>query len=226
VRFSKIPYRLVFLALAALLCTVCGEPSPTYYPLTPHRWWLYQIETHSRRETGHHRLVIHNLAHHDNNVLQRRQGEVYRLSEGPEGIFQVSPERESATRQLIVPTDPKIDQQWTFTSQLALIESGTFAAEDKLRGRRLPIVLTARVISRDAALVTPAGTFRSCLHLRATGKRLVRIDRGNAFAEVSVTQQEWYAPNLGLVKRTRVERAKSHFLHNGHYVQTLVEFGP
>ena len=53
----------------------------------------------------------------------------------------------------------------------------------------------------------------------------MRIDRGNAYAEVSVTQQEWYAPRIGLVKVLRVETANTTFLRDGRYEQNLREYG-
>jgi hypothetical protein len=61
--------------------------------------------------------------------------------------------------------------------------------------------------------------------VEATGLTLVPADRGNLEVEVRVTQTEWYAPGVGLVKSTRAETADSPFLRSGEYVQELLETG-
>ena len=71
----------------------------------------------------------------------------------------------------------------------------------------------------------PAGRFDDCIRVEATGVTLVPADRGSLEVEVKVTQTEWYAPGVGLVKSTRLEAAESPFLRNGEYLQELLEAG-
>ena len=133
-----------------------------------------------------------------------------------------SPTLESPT--LVLSADLELASSWTTTSRLALVESRTFARQDKLRNVNLPVDLTMTVASIDETTSVPAGTFKSCIRLDGKGGRTVRIDRGNASATVTVILQEWYAPGIGLIKMTRSENTESPFLKTGCFTQELLQF--
>ena len=107
---------------------------------------------------------------------------------------------------------------------MQLIESRTFAAEDKIVGKHLPLRMTATIEELDDTVEIRSGRFPHCLHVVLKGTTTVRADRGHAVAEVAVEHQEWYAPGVGLVRTTRTESSKSTFLVSGSYTQVLVEF--
>ncbi|MSR13371.1 MAG: hypothetical protein EXR86_02185 [Gammaproteobacteria bacterium] len=173
---------------------------------------------------ANHRIVVENLRRDGAKILQRRQADLrYNLRLTSKGV--VHADTEGSPPSLIVPNAPFIGQRWEVNSELALVESRTFAAQDRLRGRHLWLPLTARVDGFNETISIPAGSFAGCLRLTLTGQRTVRIDRGNAYAEVVVTQKEWYAPAVGLVKLVRTERSTSRFLRDGLYRQQLLEFG-
>jgi hypothetical protein len=219
------------LLLHALMCSVlcaCSPSAPDFYPTAPGKWWQYEVETQILGESSRHRLVVQNRRYDGRELLQQRQADrVYRLSVTPEGVFQpdASKTQDRSISRLLVPNNPIIGQQWEAQSELGLVESRTFDAQDRLRLRHLPVTLTARVAGMHETVTTTAGTFVDCLHLRLTGARNVRVDRGNGFAQVFVKHDEWYAPSVGLVKVTRVERTRSQFLRDGRYQQLLLEYG-
>ena len=219
---------LLFIALSA--CTSSQE----YFPLASDVWRYYQITTEILDETKQQRQLSAVVEQTDTT-----QGKVFILRQNPktdtylkkssQGLFRIGSRDRSTlaetwneTPQKILPATPELNTTWSVQSELGLIESRTFARQDRLRNRTIPLVLQYEIQSIDDTVTVPAGTFDACLALRATGSVVVRTDRGNASAEVKVTQQDWYAPGVGLIKSYRVEESESPFLKKGTYEQTLL----
>ena len=213
----------------------CADSATGFYPLNAGRWWYYRTETTILDDKREQRFLVANLGrgeHAGEKVYLQRQSagrELYfqRTSRGVERVgtrvgVGESPTLESPT--LVLPADLELASSWTTTSRLALIESRTFARQDKLRNINLPVDLTISMASIDETISVPAGTFESCIRLDGTGTRTVRTDRGNANATVTVILQEWYAPGIGLVKMTRSENSESPFLKTGYFTQELLQF--
>ncbi len=210
-----------------LLLAACTARDASYYPLAQGHWWYYTTRTSVLGETHAERLFVANETASDQGLFQRLQARHFReLRETNEGIAQVVATRDSAPHLMtLLPKKRDREFRWQSPSLLRLIESRTFAPEDRLRGRRLPFELTGQVIATDATVIVPAGKFTDCLHLAFHGTRNVRTDRGTHLVEVRVTHQEWYAPGIGLVKVERAERSESSFLQDGKFVQELAAYG-
>ena len=219
---------LLFITLSA-----CSS-SEDYFPLTKNISRYYRITTEILDETKQQRQVSAIVEQ-----AETKHGKVFIMRQNPktdaylqsntEGIFRLgSRDRHSLTEtwnaepQKILPAKPQLDSTWTIKSELGLIESRTFARQDRLRNRTIPLALQYEVKSIDETVTVEAGTFSGCLALRATGSVVVRTDRGNASAEVIVTQHDWYAPGVGLVKSYRLEESESPFLKKGTFEQTLI----
>lgn len=211
----------------AWLLVACRGATPALVPFDPGWWWYYEVTSDVRGEVAHERAYVANERVDDGVLRQLHQvRHAQRLRDTDAGVVHlVDDPREAPHAVLIVPRDPKPGFEWQIDSELRLIESRTFAAEDRLLGRRLPLELTARVAGIDDTVKTPAGEFTHCLHLRFTGTRNVRADRGSLLVEVLLTHEAWYAPGIGLVKATRDETSTSTFLRNGHYAQALRAYG-
>jgi hypothetical protein len=207
--------------------------APELFPASPGRWWYYSTQTRILDEERRQRLFVANVAFDGRTLLQRRQGgwdHLYAI--GDDGIAHRSYlNRRGGGREareanaLLLPQPASEGANWQYRSRLRLIESRTFAAEDRLGGRYLPVELDARVAATDVTVEVPAGRFRGCVRVEASGRALVPADRGNLEVEVAVSQTEWYAPGVGLVKSVRAETADSPFLRSGEYRQELLEMG-
>lgn len=203
------------------------------FPTTPGLWWYYATETKIRDEPRRQRLFIANVAYDGRTLLQRRQGawdHLYAVGndavEHQAYLYRMGSGRQAREAPaVLLPVPPTPGASWQFKSRLRLIETRTFAAEDRLANRYLPVEMTARIAADDASVSVPAGRYDDCVRVEAVGKTLVAADRGNLEVEIVVTQTEWYAPGVGLVKTQRAERADSTFLKNGEYVQELLEAG-
>lgn len=228
------------LAAIALFASLLPQPAAAaapgagtaLFPTTPGRWWYYATEVKIKDEPRQQRLFVANVAWDGRTLLQRRQGSWDHLyAVGEQSIEHRAYLNRHASRQareaeaVLLPVPAAPGASWQFKTRLRLIESRTFAAEDRLANRYLPVDMSARIEGADEAVEVPAGRFDRCVRVEANGKTLVQADRGNLEVEVTVIQTEWYAPGVGLVKRERVEQADSPFLRNGKYVQELLEAG-
>jgi len=227
------------LALCAALACLLGAAAaragdaPDIFPATPGRWWYYATLVKVLDEQHQQRMFIANVGFDGRTLLQRRQGgwdHLYAI-EADSISHQAYINRRAGGREAreapatLLPLPPVVGANWQYRSRLRLIEARTFAAEDRLGNRYLPVDLSASVAATDATVEVPAGRFEDCVKVEATGLTLVPADRGNLEVEVRVTQTEWYAPGVGLVKSTRAETADSPFLRSGEYVQELLETG-
>jgi len=213
--------------LAGILLVACTAGDRGYYPLAPGRWWYYTTETTILSEPRSERVFIANERTTPQGLVQRLQTRHPRLlRETAQGLVQVvNSQGDGAHAVPILPASLAKDFKWQSNSELRLIESRTFAPEDRLRGRRLPFELTGRVVTTDAEVRVPVGHFAGCLHLQFAGTRKVRTDRGTHLVPVTVLHDEWYAPGIGLVKVARTESADSTFLQTGKFVQELTDYG-
>lgn len=202
-----------------------------HFPATPGRWWYYSTAATILEEAHVQRLFVANVANDGQTLIQRRQGgwdHFYSL--GRKGILHKSyidrhGGRAREAEALLLPATLAVGQSWTFDSQLRLIESRTFSAEDRLGGRYHPVPMTAEVKALNDTIEVPGGRFHGCIRVEAKGAALVRADRGSVEVEVRAAQTEWYAPGVGLVRVTRKETSESPFLRNGEYVQELLDSG-
>jgi len=222
-------------AVVILICAGCDNHGHGFYPLEEGRWWDFETRTTVLDEVSAQRLMVANIGagdHAGTPVLIQRQSagrEVYfrDTKRGLERIAVRQPigEKETAPpATLVLPRDRAIGTTWTATTRLRLIESRTFARQDKLRPRLLPLDLNLSIAALDDTVTVPAGQFTGCIRVDGSGSRSVRTDRGNASAEVTVVHREWYAPGVGLVRVERSESAESPFLKAGQYVQELLAF--
>ncbi|MCC7410171.1 MAG: hypothetical protein IT495_00850 [Gammaproteobacteria bacterium] len=224
-RCGRVPPAMVL----ALLVTACTDAGHDYYPLGAGRGWQYRLELRTLGEVHEHKLVVRNLGagtFAGERVHARREqtGDTRYYRRTATGVVRVATRvagklnaQADPPGQLVLPLPAEIGRRWTLTSRLRLVESRTFAREDRLAPRHLPVDIDYTLEALDDTVTVAAGTFAHCLRIRGAGTAAVPVDRGNARATVAVEHVEWYAPDVGLVKSVRHETTDSVFLHNGDY---------
>ena len=230
---------LYFLTLVSICATLtaCSSSDQDLFPLQSGVWRYYETTTHilddiksqriiagiaERSNTDNGQIFILRQAPNKDAYLQVMEDSIYRVATRDRHLLT---ENWEETPTKILPRSPQVGEQWTVQSELALIESRTFARQDKLRNRTIPLALSVEVISTAESITVPAGTFENCVLLKSEGVVNVKTDRGNANADVIVLRQDWYAPGVGLVRSERQEQSESPFLKPGFYEQVLIAVG-
>lgn len=219
----------LLIGLAGL--TACSAPQSGYFPLSKGYSWEYEEILTIRNEAFPRRKVIQSVGLveiHDQPVyLHEIQGETRAFYERrDEGIYRVSADLEHRELVFPLPINEALESKrtWTIPSRLGVIESRTFALEDRILNRPPKLNLTFHVVSLDETIQTQAGTFNNCLLIKGEGEVNVRTDRGNNSAIVHVINKDWYAPGVGLVKTERTEKAETTFLNAGLYELELLSY--
>jgi hypothetical protein len=70
-----------------------------------------------------------------------------------------------------------------------------------VNGKKLPVTLTASIVSENEIVAVPAGVFAKCLKIHMTGS----IPSSDGSAEFRIDNQLWYAPGLGMIKQVQKE---------------------
>ncbi len=220
---------------AALVCTLLAgcAGGDDWFPLQPGQIREYRLTTEVRKEVRVQKHVVVDLGGGEYegtavHVQRAQDGELAYLRRSDAGIERVAvrpagagePAADAPGHFLLrFPATP--GTRWQLASRLRLVESRTFAREDLLRPHRLPVQLEYAIEALDDTVDVPAGRYPGCLRVRGTGRTTVPVDRATGKAGVEVEHTDWYAPGVGLVKSTRIERTDSVFLHPGSYALEL-----
>lgn len=218
-----------FRLLSVLLLPVlvgCPADEPRYYPIDDSSWWVFDVSSTILDETRASRFVARNLGvQHDGTLRQAYQAYGVTALDTAGGAVVRTSAVPGAPRHTILPASPAPGQRWQVASSLRVIESRTFARQDRIGRRRYAVDIEKSVAATDASVITTAGRFGDCLLIVGRGVSWVRTDRGNSSAEVRVETREWYAPGLGPVRVERNETSASTFLINGRETWELIDYG-
>ena len=225
----KTTYRFLLALLVPVSLMVlagCSSEDLSYLPLEEGHWREYQETLVIRDESHARRRIVRNLQSvtiEDKKlfVQESQGGERQFFSIREEGVFRVDLEENES--ELIMPLSPDQKDSWSLTSRLGVIESRTFALEDRILTRPRFFTMNYVVISMGEEVIVPAGRFKNCLKVKGTGLRKVSVDRHNAKADVHIESVDWYAPGVGLIKTERTERSDSTFLKPGFYTSELLK---
>jgi hypothetical protein len=87
----------------------------------------------------------------------------------------------------------------------------------------IPYTMTYLVESKKETVTVPAGTFENCLLVKGSG--LVQKDKGAlGVIKISVSEDSWYAPGIGLVKSVRKESGNHVLVASGEKLLQLLSY--
>jgi len=83
-----------------------------------------------------------------------------------------------------------------------------------------------KIEALNQTVEVPAGQFSGCLVVKAEGSLRLFTDPNNGFNDVPLITQEWYCPNVGLVKFERSEEVPSgqQFMTGGKVSYVLTQY--
>lgn len=215
-------FRLGLITAAGLLAG-CGSeiPPDDYFPLQEGVTWTYQVTEDLTDYQIEREFSITNMGpadlggdYENEPVYLRRtsDGTDYYLLSDDSGIYRVAkrtliefdPRYEPAeVRVFPNPGDIDLGRVWSAnTRAYALHSVASFAVDDP--GDK-DIEMEYEISSIDASVTVPAGTFDKCIEVTGTAIFPLYADPRLGYQDVFLTQKEWYAPGVGLVKLTREE---------------------
>jgi hypothetical protein len=202
------------------------------------RRWEYQTTLHNPLQTQHSLLRIENMGpvpapfQDDTQAYLRQTSQGMRywhVREGAgvrrvasQGVAQPAPVADSMPRWVL--PGAAAEQEWMVPSRPYALERAEPFRERFYADASSQFPLHFRVVSRDATVEVPAGRFENCWKIEAQGELAVHADPRIGVSMVPVTQDEWYAPGVGLVKLVRQEELDTTNVVGGEYRLELLRW--
>jgi len=200
------------LALFALLAASgCGRSgSADYFPLGGTQVWDYEIRRSIKGEEHTQRLLLTSLPAANIDGTEyfpqlRLDGRLDVFSRTKDGIqrdyFANTPPLQ------VLPAELKPKASWRAPGQILFLEiTGAFHATFQER-KKLTINLEYVVEAMDDTVDVAAGHYTDCMRVESHGSMFAgaTLKEFLGISFIQIEQTEWYAPGVGLVKRTRKE---------------------
>jgi len=190
----------------------CSKGPDSYYPLKEGRSWEYQVTTGAMfGSTGTQKLVITNFALRDlggKKVTPRKidiggQTSFYFIAEDASGILEYASQPSGTV-------EPEIKASPTYILKNPIQAGTTWEDKTKTIFGKVPYTQKNKIESIDETVTVPAGTFKGCIKLRATGS--VQKNTGIfGIAKITIEQYEWFAPDIGMIKSS-VKESSNHMM--------------
>lgn len=120
--------------------------------------------------------------------------------------FIVSGKKPGLVSSYIMPIDPVIGMQWQTPNNIQLLKRRheSFAGGESFVSVETEILLDMKIESLSEKVKTSVGTYENCLLIKGTSTIPV-ADRTRGIDSIYIEQWDWYAKDIGLIKRKRRE---------------------
>lgn len=227
-------YRL-FLLFSLCLLAACGPADVEYFPLAEGKYWRYRMTYQTMDGTFNGVYAVENLGPReiDDQVLYVRQlidGSYNYFRRDDKGVMLVGREKTvdletqyTGSSHYIFQYPLQVGSEWqNMIISKALIKTGPPQKTEFHIRARVPV--TVKIESMNDSVRVPAGTFSNCMRITFKGDAF--IDAGNyvGMTIVRVSETNWYAPRVGLIKSIRKESTKHRALDKGEIILELESF--
>jgi len=231
------------ISLFVLFCVSCfslgacqDKPAEDdLFPLTDNLSWHYSASFRAGRVSSKHKLVITNEAaeFEGEKVTSRRfhNGDIAYYDKNENGIFRIAlfSERKGLVKDpvdhFLIRFPIEKERTWTLISKPFFLEKSvrkinsgqaSLSADLKID----PLFMHYQITATDDNVSVAAGNFSRCV--RVTGKGETRASGPEiGTVEINVTQTDWYAPGMGLVKSERHEKTNLDWAKSSIYSMEL-----
>ncbi len=214
------------LLIFTTLLFACESPNTSWFPLSEGYWWRYSAVRSIKGEAHLQKLIIANLPALKINgetvfPKKRADGQIEYYQKTDTAIYRYDPDDGSKTLLLQEPI--KVGTKWQAKSKILFLEvTGAFEATYN-RKIKDDIIIEYEIDSINDEVKVAAGRFINCIRVKGFGS----IYGGGGSLEefmdidtINVETVEWYAPGVGLVKRTRKEYTRPLEFEN-NYLEEL-----
>lgn len=209
----------ICLALSALFLASCGVSITDYYPLKEGKSWEYRIDKSQTRN-------IENFAARDLDgievvpqKIESSGGTAFSfMAKDKNGIYTYAYQAPSETEPEVLP-----EADYILKNPLKPGKSWEKSASIQLLLESIPYSMLYLVKSKKETVTVPAGTFENCLLIKGSG--LAQADKGAlGIIKITVTEDRWFAPGVGLVKSVRKQSGNHVLAGSGETVVQLVSW--
>lgn len=208
--------KAMLIIIYVFFLTACSENNigDKYFPLEKGLSWEYDVSTQYPTESSQSTLTINNIGKvtYKNEpfyVRRTSSGIDYYIKFDDKGVYrkgirtlvELKP-RFDREKRYIFKYPLLIDNNWIISSR-PLVLLNVFPFRERATSLQFP--MSYRIESLDSNVSVPAGNFEKCLKIIGEGVAEVYTDAVNGFNEINILTEEWYAPNVGLVKMVRYE---------------------
>lgn len=232
----------------AVLLTACQQQPETsrWFPLQDGRSWHYQqtriwgddkrvsrfsVETRELNEQEASFFARHSIDTDHLYVRRTSNGTDYYVAASPEGIERVAKKvliehlpRLDKTPRLILPDEVDLDTgaAWEVETQPYILASTAPHIPWIADANRFAMMY--EVVDMDATVETAAGTFKHCIQVQGQAKISFYADPRLGYQDMYLTQTEWYARDIGLVKLVRDEPLDLEMYQGGTLTLELIQY--
>ena len=225
----------VYALFSLCLLSACGQSVSDYFPLDAGKYWRYQMTYQTMDGTFKGIYAVENLPSH------KIDDQVFYVQQLLDGSFDYFQKDEKGLllkgREKTVDLDTRYTDAMHYIFQFPL-QVGTMW-EDTVLSKVLiktgptqktafhivaKVPVTAKIESMTETVTVPAGTFYNCMRVEISGN--VFTDVGNYVGRtiVRLSETNWYAPGVGLIKSIRKESTKHKALDKGEIMLVLESY--
>ncbi|MGR8920501.1 MAG: TapB family protein [Gammaproteobacteria bacterium] len=230
--------RLRELAAAALLLAAgCGGGGPAgtgTFPLDEGLSWRYDVVTTTQAGTSREVFEVTNLGPRgagDTEYYVRRtsSGTDYHFVTDSDGVWRVGkrlvvelePQPDLPPR-LVLPATPAVGAQWQNSTHPYVLQRLVNDGVDMRRAYVVPMNYTVEAV--DDTVSVPAGEFSGCVKVVGRAELQMYVDGPTGLRSIPLVTEEWYAPDVGLVRLRRTETIESTLMASGTFEMSLAAF--
>lgn len=229
---------LIYVVLLVLVgCTPSDPESTRYFPLTKGHVWEYEVTTNLINSEYSYPLTIETLG---TSTFKEQAYFIRRTSQGTEYYLQAddlgikrygkrflvenSPQFDP-TPQLVLPhpNQAKVGFTWSMSSVPYTLHR-IMPNPEPPSSQGYHFNMAFSLLNLDETVSTPAGTFEHCWLVEGEAQLNVFADARKGYTDLAITQREWYAPNVGLVKLERDEPLDAEVFKGGKITMELTRF--
>jgi hypothetical protein len=209
---------MLSLVLAMSLSSCSEKPvGSKYFPLNEGMTFTYSLKTEysNEKESIDKWLTITNMGKEETGnksyfVRRTSSGIDYYINFDEQGIFREalrtmveSKPRLDRARRYILKQPLAIGTEWREISR-PLLMLRVYPYRVRV-GKDAQVPMIYRIESLSETVTVPAGTFENCIKVVANGTFNTYTDAVSGDTEIPMKVEEWYAPDVGLVKQIRYE---------------------
>ncbi len=231
---------IIFSILSLLLSSCVGNVGDDYFPLQSGLKWEYKLTTTYIDETTRELVTLENIGketYGENTYYVRRSsyGIDYYLNADESGVHrdalrtlvELMPRLDSSPR-FVLKYPLEVGASWqVITKPIILLR--VFPNRHLAEATQVPMIF--EIVSLSETVTVPAGEFKNCIKLEALGETEIYTDGVNGYTAIPFKIEEWYAPDVGLVKQVRYELdgeqisiAKTPIFAGGRKTLELIKF--